>query len=673
MAGPKKSGGKGKAGRKPAGAPMDDHAPPPSKPVIRRKRSWPYVVVMFAIWGLIFGAVIFSHFISGMPDVRNLMSRAPSQDVTIVDARGRLVARRGLTQGDSIDVANLPDFVVNAFLAIEDRRFRSHIGIDPFGLSRAAIRNMMTGRVVQGGSTITQQLAKNLFLSPGRTMERKLQEAALAVYLETRYSKDQILSLYLNKVYFGAGVHGLEAASEKFFGKHASELGLTEAAILAGSLKAPARYNPLADADASQERAQVVLKAMEEAGYIDLDTRLAAAQTRARVVRANGTPGSGFFADWVISQLQGLVGATGEPLVVETSFDLDMQGLAEAAVNQGLGVDGEKLNVRQAALVAMTPDGAVRAMIGGRSYVQSGFNRATEAQRQPGSAFKPFVYLTALEHGRRIDDIVHDRPVSFGKWAPANFENRYEGDIPLLRAFAASSNSVAAQLTQEVGPRAVAETAARLGIATPLDAVASLALGTSTVTPLEITGAYAAFANGGDAVAPFGIVKVRTLSGKILYTRKLRTQEAAISPENSAAMTRLLAETVATGTGKAARLEDRPAAGKTGTTQDFRDAWFVGFTADLVCGIWTGNDDSSPMAKATGGGLPARIFKDFMTGTGQKLTARPLTGSDAITAHLVADAAAATAAAPESVPASRPVQASTGGTIDSIINSLFGG
>lgn len=667
MAGPKKSGGKGKAGRKPAGAPMDD-APPPSKPVVRRKRSWPYVVVMFAIWGLIFGAVIFSHFISGMPDVRNLMTKGPSQDVTIVDARGRLVARRGLTQGESVDVANLPDYVINAFLAIEDRRFRSHIGIDPFGLSRAAVRNMLTGRVVQGGSTITQQLAKNLFLSPSRTMERKLQEAALAVYLETRYSKDQILSLYLNKVYFGAGVYGLEAASEKFFGKHASELGLTEAAILAGSLKAPARYNPLADADASQERAQVVLKAMEEAGYIDLDTRLAAAQTRARVVRANGTPGSGFFADWVISQLQGLVGATGEPLVVETSFDLEMQSLAEAAVSQGLGVDGEKLNVRQAALVAMTPDGAVRAMIGGRSYVQSGFNRATEAQRQPGSAFKPFVYLTALEHGHRIDDIVHDRPVSFGKWAPANFENRYEGDIPLLRAFAASSNSVAAQLTQEVGPRAVAETAARLGINTPLDAVASLALGTSTVTPLEITGAYAAFANGGEAVAPFGIVKVRTISGRILYTRKLRTQDAAIGPEAGTAMIRLLAETVATGTGKAARLEDRPAAGKTGTTQDFRDAWFVGFTADLVCGIWTGNDDFSPMHRATGGGLPARIFKDFMTGTGQKLAARPLAG-DAITAHLVADAAAA----PEDGLTPRPVQASANGTIDSIINSLFGG
>ncbi|HEX2759602.1 MAG TPA: transglycosylase domain-containing protein, partial [Rhizomicrobium sp.] len=354
MAGPKKPGGKGK-GRARAPAPPDEAEAPPPRPVIRRKRSWPYVVVMLGIWGLIFGAVIFSHFLSGMPDVHNLLSKGPSEDVTILDDHGNLVARRGLTQGETVAVADLPDYVPNAFIAIEDRRFRSHLGIDPFGLSRAAIRNMVTGHVVQGGSTITQQLAKNLFLSPGRTMERKLQEAALAIYLETRYSKDQILGLYLNKVYFGAGVYGVEAAAEKFFGKHASELGLTEAAILAGSVKAPAKYNPVADADASLERARVVLKAMEEAGYLDSSTRLAAAQTHPRVVRANGTPGSGYFADWVISQLHGLIGASAEPVVVETSFDLQTQAMAESSVLQGLGVDGEKLNVRQAALVAMTP------------------------------------------------------------------------------------------------------------------------------------------------------------------------------------------------------------------------------------------------------------------------------------------------------------------------------
>jgi len=672
---PKKSSGKppGKAsGRGRAPADYDD-GPPPPKPATRRKRSWPYVVTMFAIWGLIFGAVILSHFISSLPDVNKIMTPAASEDVTILDDHGRVIARRGLTQGETVAVADLPDYVTNAFIAVEDRRFRSHFGIDPFGLSRAAIRNMATGHVVQGGSTLTQQLAKNLFLTPDRTYERKLQEAALAIYLETRYSKDQILGLYLNKVYFGAGVYGLEAAAEKFFGKHASELGLTEAAILAGSVKAPTRYNPLADPDAAHARAQVVLKAMEEAGYIDLDTRIAAAQTRPRISRIIGTPGSGYFADWVIAQLRELVPASAEPIMVETSFNLQIQGLAEAAVMQGLGLDGDKLSVSQAALVAMTPDGAVRALVGGRSYAQSAFNRATDAVRQPGSAFKPFVYLAALEHGHTLNDTVQDEPVTFGKWTPGNYENRYEGAMPLLRAFATSSNSVAAQLTQEVGPRTVAATARRLGITAPLDAVDSLALGTSGVSPLEMTGAYAAFANGGEAVTPFAVMKIRTVAGKVLYERKPKAQGAAMSPENNAAMTRLMAETVLTGTGKVARLPNRDVAGKTGTTQDYRDAWFIGFTADLVCAVWTGNDDFTPMKKATGGALPARIFRDFMGGAEQGLPERPLAGA-AMAANLPpTDTAALTPQPPAAMAVSAPVEQGKPGTIDSILNSLFGG
>ena len=620
---------------------------------------------MFAVWGLIFGAVLFSHFLSGLPDIRNLMARGPQEDVTILDDRGRLVARRGLIQGEMVPVAELPAYVPNAFIAIEDRRFRSHFGIDPVGLSRAAIRNMMTGHVVQGGSTLTQQLAKNLFLTPGRTFERKLQEAALAVYLESRYSKDQILSLYLNKVYFGAGVYGIEAAAEKFFGKHASELGLTEAAMLAGSVKAPAKYNPLADADASQQRAQLVLKAMENAGFIDLDTRLAAAQTRPRVMRASATPGSGYFTDWIISQLNSLIGASPEPVVVETSFDLETQGLAEAAMQRALSRDGEKLRAGQGALVAMTPDGAVRAMVGGRSYAQSSFNRASDAVRQPGSAFKPFVYLTAFEHGRTPDDVMHDGPVTIGKWTPTDFEDEYAGDMPLVRAFAVSSNSIAAQLTQEVGPHAVAATARRLGITSPLYEVASLALGTSGVTPLELTGAYATFANGGESATPFGIMKVRTISGRLLYARPVRATAAVMRPQDNAAMTRLMYETVATGTGKAAKLPDRPVGGKTGTTQDFRDAWFIGFTADLVCGVWIGNDDSSAMKRATGGGLPARIFQDFMTGAEQNLPVRPLAGA-AIAANLPEPPTA-----PTTAPADKPEEPKKPGTIEAILNSLF--
>jgi len=666
---PKKRKGPPPGRRGGAGGDDEDTPPPPSgkKQVRGRKSSWPFIVMMFAIWGLIFGAVVFSHFISGLPDVHDLMKQGPSEDVTILDDRGRLVARRGLTQGEMIPVAALPDYVPNAFIAIEDRRFRSHFGIDPMGLSRAAVRNMLTGHVVQGGSTLTQQLAKNLFLTPSRTMERKLQEAALAVYLESRYSKDQILGLYLNKVYFGAGVYGIEAASEKFFGKHAGELGLTEAAMLAGSVKAPARYNPLADADASQNRAQTVLKAMEEARFIDLETRLAAAQTRPRIMRASATPGSGYFTDWVIGQLNGLIGTSPEPVIVETSFDLETQGLAEAAVSGGLAAQGAKLGAGQGALVAMTPDGAVRAMVGGRSYAQSSFNRASDAVRQPGSAFKPFVYLTAFEHGRTPDDVMHDGPVAIGKWTPADFEDEYEGDMPLVKAFAVSSNSIAAQLTQEVGPRAVAATAHRLGIASPLDAVASLALGTSGVTPLELTGAYAAFANGGESAAPFGILKVRTISGKVLYARPARKHAAVMTANDNAAMTRLMNETVATGTGKAARLGDRPVGGKTGTTQDFHDAWFIGFTSDLVCGVWIGNDNAAPMKHATGGGLPAHIFQTFMTGAEQNLPVRPLMG-----AYIAANMPAQQAA-PAEAPAEKPDSGKKAGTLESLLNGLFGG
>jgi penicillin-binding protein 1A len=555
------------------------------------------------------------------------MVNGRSQDVTILDDRGRLIARRGLTQGRMVRIEELPDYVPNAFIAIEDRRFRSHLGVDPIGLARAAFQNMMSGHVVQGGSTITQQLAKNLFLSPSRTLDRKMQEAMLALTLERRYSKNQILTLYLNRVYFGAGVFGIEAAAEKFFGKHASELGLTEAAIIAGSLKAPARYNPLSDSDAGLQRAQLVLRAMQSAGFIDENTRALAQATRPRVIRANATPGSGWFADWIMAHLGELVGETNQPVIVETSFDLQTQALAEQAVLRGLAAEGAQYHAGQAALVAMTPDGGIRAMVGGRSYGGSGFNRATEAVRQPGSAFKPFVYLTALEHGHSPDETVNDGPVNIHGWKPEDFEGHFKGEIPLIAAFAESSNSVAAQLTEEVGAKAVAATARRLGIASPLAEVSSLALGTSGVTPLELTGAYAPFANGGTGVVPFGVVKVKTRGGRILYQHKPPGTGVVMSANDNMQMTRMMLEVTAIGTGKAARLDERPTAGKTGTTQDFRDAWFVGFTADLVCGVWIGNDNNAPMKKATGGTLPAHIFHGFMTEAEQNRPVRPLAGT----------------------------------------------
>ncbi|HEY0265226.1 MAG TPA: PBP1A family penicillin-binding protein [Rhizomicrobium sp.] len=665
--GPRKQGGPPQRAPNTTSRPATAHAESAPPRPARRKSTWPYVLAMLGAWGVIFGGLFFSHFLSSLPDVKNLMINGPSQDITILDDRGRQIARRGLTQGSMVKVEDLPDYVPNAFIAIEDRRFRSHLGIDPVGLARAAVQNMMTGHVVQGGSTLTQQLAKNLFLSPERNFERKAQEAVLALYLEQRYSKNQILTLYLNRVYFGAGVFGIEAAAEKFFGKHASELGLTEAAMIAGSVKAPARYNPLSDIDAGLARAQLVLKAMQETGFIDANTRSLAAATRPRIVRATGTPGSGWFADWIQAHLNDYVGASPEPIIVETSFDLETQTLAERAVAGGLAAEGEKYHAGQAALVAMTPDGAVRAMVGGRAYENSGFNRATDASRQPGSAFKPFVYLAALEHGHTPEDMMNDGPVDIHGWKPQNFEGESLGDISLLRAFAVSSNSVSAQLTAEVGAREVARTAHRLGIASPLAEVASLALGTSGVTPLELTGAYAPFANGGNGIKPFGILRIRTRSGKILYEHKPPAYGGVMSVNDNIQMTRLMSEVTATGTGRAARLDDRPTAGKTGTTQDFHDAWFVGFTADLVCGVWIGNDNNAPMVKATGGTLPARIFHNFMTDAEQNMPVRPLVGATLVAAvETPAETDQAAAPAAEK-PAAKP------DTFQKLLNGLFGG
>ncbi len=644
-------------------------APQPPAPPPRRRRAWPYALLLLVSWGLIFGAVFWSHFLSDLPDTTQLLVKGVSHDVTIVDDQGRPIARRGLTQGERIDVSRLPSYVPNAFIAIEDRRFRSHFGLDPIGLVRAAVENMIAGHVRQGGSTLTQQLAKNLFLDPSRTFERKMQEAMLALYLESRYSKDQILTLYLNRVYFGAGVYGIEAAAERFFGKHAEKLTLPEAAMLAGSVKAPARFNPLADTDASMARAGVVLQAMEQSGFIDDKTRTEAEATRPRIVRETATPGSGYFADWVLSRLSGYVGDSDESLIVETTLDLDAQSQAERAVAQGLAAEGDTLHAGQAALVAMTPDGAVRAMVGGRSYSASSYNRATDAVRQPGSAFKPFVYLAAFEHGHTPDDIMNDGPVDIHGWKPDDYEGRFEGNISLTRAFAKSSNVIAAQLTAEVGAAVVAKTAHRLGISSPLEAVSSLALGTSGVTPLELTAAYVPFANGGRGINAFSIVRIKTRSGRVLYQRQSSGIGEVMSPLNAAQMTRLMVETVTTGTGKAARLEGRPTAGKTGTTQDFHDAWFVGFTADLVCGVWIGNDDNAPMAHATGGTLPAKIFHAFMTSAEEGLPVRQLAGS--VTVAAVEPKAAATPDGTQPIEPATPEKKPE--TIEGLINSLFGG
>jgi len=636
-------------------------------PPRRRARPLLFAIALVAVWGVIVTSVYLFHWLSDLPDARHLLLAAPSQDITILDSHGRLIARKGLRQGAMVDSRGLPPYVPNAFIAIEDRRFREHGGLDVIGMVRAGLEDLAAGHVVQGGSTITQQLAKNLFLKPDRTLNRKAQEAMLAIWLESHYSKDQILTLYLNRVYFGAGVYGIEAASERFFGKPAAELTLSEAAILAGSVKAPAKYNPIADRAAAQARAATVLKAMREAGFISEKQRRIAAATPPSIARPGGTPGAGYFADWVVSHVPGLVGNLKQPVVVQTTFDLSLQAKAERAVERGLDAEGARLHASQAALVMLAPDGAVRALVGGRSYSASPYDRATDAKRQPGSAFKPFVYLTALEHGHTLTDTLDDKPVAFGKWRPNNYENRYEGEVTLAHAFAKSSNSAAAQLTVEVGPKAVARTAHRLGIVSHLMAVPSLALGTETVTPLELVSAYLPFANGGAGAAPYAIREIRTKTGHVLYWRKLPASTRVMSAEHAADMARLMVGTVTEGTGRAARLPERPSAGKTGTTQDFRDAWFVGFTSDYVCGVWLGNDNNAPMKHASGGTLPARIFKSFMEDAERGLPAEQLT-SIRLAPPPVSVVPVASQAATDA-----PQESEHHSAFEDLLNSLFGG
>jgi penicillin-binding protein 1A len=620
-----------KTGRAPPPADEEswDDSPPPA-PENKRRTVRKAVFVIAAIWILFAGGIVFTHWLEGeFPDTNNLFAYEPGKDITLVDVKGRLIARRGLTMGEQVRVDELPAYVGNAFIAVEDRRFRYHFGVDPFGLLRAAIADYREGAFVQGGSTLTQQLAKNLFLKPDRTLKRKIDEAVLALYLESKFTKDEILTLYLNRVYFGAGVYGIEAASERFFGKRARNLTITEAAILAGSVKAPSRYNPEASPDAALARARLVLDAMETNGFIDADTWRTAAATRPKIAHSFATPGSGYFIDYAMSLVPSFVGETKERMVVETTLDLDLQNAAEQAVAAGLAKEGPGLAVSQAALVGMTPDGAVRALVGGRSYDDSTFNRATEAMRQPGSAFKPFVYLAALEHGHSPSDQVVDGPVTIGNWTPDNYESNYAGTITLAQALARSSNSASVQLTNEVGPRAVVRVAKRLGIVSTLHAVPSLALGTSEVTPLELTAGYAAFANGGTGVLPFAILRIKTVSGKVLYRRRGSGMGRVVGPAQEAQMTTMMSETVTSGTGRQAALEGRAIAGKTGTSQGYRDAWFVGFSADYVCAVWAGNDGGAPMNKATGGGLPARIFKAFMAKAEERLPPRPLLGAAA--------------------------------------------
>jgi penicillin-binding protein 1A len=572
-----------------------------------------YWGVVLAIWSVIGFAGLFAWVAFHLPPIQSLAipKRPPTIQINTTD--GRIFATRGEMGGAAIPINEMPTHLPNAFLAIEDRRFYRHHGIDPIGLTRAMLANLFHRGISQGGSTITQQLAKNLFLSRNRKMMRKLQEIVLALWLEHKFTKAEILELYLNRVYFGAGAYGVEAAAQRYFGKSARHVTLSEAALLAGLIKSPSRLAPTKNYDGAERRGQRVLAAMSEAGFINEDAAQAAMALGPTIVKASGGGSSNYVADWVMDVLNDLVGLVEEDVVVDTTIDVGLQAAAEKALLDQLAQKGQKFGVEQGAVVAMAPDGAVRALVGGRNYAENQFNRAIAAKRQPGSTFKPFVYLTALERGLTPDSVRDDRPIELKGWRPENFNREYFGPVTLTQALANSLNSVSVRLTLELGPTAVVRTAHRLGIASKLEANPSIALGTSEVSVLELVSAYAPFANGGLAVIPHVVERVRTAQGgKTLYTRSPNTLGRVVDVRYVAMMNAMMHETVANGTARRADLPGWAVAGKTGTSQDFRDAWFVGYTSQLVTGVWLGNDDNTPTKKITGGGFPVEVWSQFM-------------------------------------------------------------
>jgi penicillin-binding protein 1A len=570
---------------------------------------------------------IIAWYARDLPDVEGLGTTTRRPSITLLDLRGETLGSFGDVYGDTLRVEEMSPFVAKAVIAIEDRRFYQHYGVDPVGLARAIFRNLKAGGVHQGGSTITQQLAKIIFLTPERTFKRKIQEAMLAFSLERKFSKNDILTIYLNRAYFGAGTFGVDAAAKRYFDKSARNLSLFESALIAGLLKAPSRYNPLNDHGLAKGRAEQVLVAMAETGVATPQQVETAKKSAAQVV-AKARPFIGrYFADWVLEQVNNFPEARGRDISIITTLDARLQKQAEERLEKILSGPGAKVNVGQAAMVILSPDGAIRAMVGGRDFDDSQFNRATLAQRQPGSSFKIFVYLAGLEIGLGPDSQVLDAPVKMGDWSPDNYTGKYLGEIPLRTAFAQSVNTSAVRVAEQAGVRRVMQTARRMGITSPLRNDATLALGSNEVSLLEMTNAIVPLANHGLATRTYGLLGINEPNGAIIFRRDQPEERPrlAIASELLSPMHELMGEVVKSGTGRGAALPGaRPMGGKTGTSQKYRDAWFVGYTADYVAGVWMGNDDGKPMLKVTGGNLPAQLWRDVMSFAHKDLPARPL-------------------------------------------------
>jgi len=591
--------------------------------VIWKTISWLFIL---GIWGALAAGAVVLYYGLQLPSANSWKVPDRAANIRIVAADGQLISNRGKSGGEAVSLHELPYYVPAAFISIEDRRFREHFGVDLIGMASVALESIKAGEVTRGASTITQQVAKNLFLTPDQTLGRKVQEALLAVWLEQTYTKDEILELYLNRMYFGYERYGIEAASQYYFGKSARNLSLSEAAILAGSLQAPSRLNPKGNADAIKVRQSLVLNAMAKEGYISPAESKAAAIDPGQTVRTKVVGGESYVADWVESLMTAYLGEVKEDVIVHTTINWELQKEAEFVIKEAVAKYGEKQAFSQAAMVAMDVDGSVRALVGGVDYQQSQFNRAVTGRRQPGSAFKPFVYLAGMEKGYTPDTIAEDAPIDIDGWEPHNADGKYGGQMTLRQALALSRNTVAALLANDVGPDKVVDAATRMGISSPLQPVPSIALGTQEVSLLELTAAYAPFANGGIGVIANVITRIETADGTVLYDAVPAGPGRVIEPNIVAEMNDMLHAAVEIGTGKRAQLNGWPMAGKTGTSQKARDALFVGYTARMVAGVWLGNDDDQG-TKLSGGTVPVEIWSQFMAKAHEGIPVAELPGA----------------------------------------------
>lgn len=555
-------------------------------------------------------AAVVVHFTRDLPDTDGLWRENARPRLTLIAADGSPIMMHGQSFGAPVRLSDLPPHVPRAVLAVEDRNFYHHVGVNPLAVARALIVNVKEGEVRQGGSTLTQQLAKNLFLSSDRTYKRKVQEFFLALWLEHRFTKDEILTLYLNRVYFGAGAYGIDAASHRYFGKPASRLSLPESAILAGLLKAPSHYAPDKNPVDAGQRARLVVDSMLDAGFITREQAERAYRSEIRI-GASQFSGAPYFVDYAIAEAKKLAAGVDGDLTIRTTYDPALQDALETGLSAGAALSRLDPEIEIAA-VLLDGEGAVRAMAGGRDYRLSQFNRATHAHRQPGSAFKPFVFLAALEMGADPMDIVEDAPVSVGKWSPQNYKGKYYGDVTLTEGLARSLNGATIRVQERTGRGAVRLAAKRMGLRDGFTQGPALGLGVDAVTPLQLAGAYAPLANGGYRIEPHAVDRIDLSDGDRVFARKTAFVEAAASPQSILKLNAMLGAVTDWGTGRAAALSRYKSRGKTGTTQDNRDAWFAGHAGGLVCVVWVGRDDYKPMGEITGGGAPAVIWREIM-------------------------------------------------------------